>query len=83
MWCTIYESIIIGIITLVVGYIILILTKKYKDDKDNKDDKKLYHIYIAFFMTGFILHIILEIFGFNKWYCDKKDKCSNIIYHLV
>ena len=77
MWCTIYESIIIGIITLVVGYILLYLTKKYKDDK------KIYNIYIIFFMTGFILHTMFEIFGFNKWYCDKKDKCSNIIYQVV
>jgi hypothetical protein len=68
MWCTILEGTVIGLLTFIVGYIIFNITNK-------NDNKKSYNVYITFFMTGFLLHIILEIYGFNKWYCDKKDKC--------
>lgn len=81
MWCTIYESIVIGIITLVIGYIILNITKK--NEKNEKDNKKSNHVYIVFFMTGFVLHFMFEILGFNKWYCDKKERCSNVIYQVL
>lgn len=75
MWCILYESTIVGIITLIIGYIIfnLSINKKNKDKHENI--KEPYIINLSFFMTGFIAHIILELLGFNKWYCDKKDKC--------
>jgi hypothetical protein len=82
MWCTIYESIIVGIITLIIGNIIFNLSINKQQNKElDKNEIKPYGINLAFFMTGLILHIILELLGFNRWYCDKKDKCSNITYY--
>jgi hypothetical protein len=77
MWCTIYDSIIVGIITLIIGHIIfnISINKKNKDKNKHEDIKEPNIINLSFFMTGFICHIILELLGFNKWYCDKKDKC--------
>ena len=75
MWCVLYDSTIVGIITLIIGHIIfnISINKKNKDKSEHIKEPNI--INLSFFMTGFILHIILELFGFNKWYCDKKDKC--------
>jgi hypothetical protein len=62
------ESIIIGIITLTIGTIIFNLSI----NKVNKEKNKPYGLNFSFFITGVILHISLEVFGFNKWYCNKE-----------
>lgn len=67
---TIFEAIIIGIITFIIGKISFNMTL----NKNNKDEniKKPYGLDFTFFITGFLLHFIIEIIGLNKWYCDKK-----------
>lgn len=62
------ESVIVGLISWVIGTIIFNLSI----NKQNKDKEKPYGIGVAFFMTGLIIHILLEFGGFNKWYCEKK-----------
>jgi hypothetical protein len=68
MWILLSESVMIGFICFVIGTIIFNLSI----NKTNKDKPKPYGINFAFFMTGVILHILLEFVGFNKWYCGKK-----------
>jgi hypothetical protein len=68
MWSLVSESVIIGIITFIIGTIIFNLSI----NKSNKDEIKPYGINFAFFITGVILHILLEVLGFNQWYCNKK-----------
>lgn len=72
-YCTLYESIIIGFITLIIGTIIFNLTSNEKNKKNI--EKQKYLINITFFMTGFLLHFIVEIIGLNKWYCNGKCPC--------
>ena len=73
MWTILSESLIIGFITYVIGTIIFNLSiNKLNKDKPNKP----YGVDSAFFMTGVILHLLLEFGGFNKWYCDKKTMCG-------
>lgn len=66
------EATIIGLITLTLGRIIIELI--IKENKSNKI-KKPRGIYFAFFLTGFLLHFLIEYLGINCWYCDKK--CIN------
>lgn len=61
------ESIIVGFITLIIGSIIFNLSIK----RINKETIKPCGLNFAFFITGVILHISLEVTGFNRWYCDK------------
>lgn len=56
------ESLIVGFMAWVIGTIVFNLSI----NKPNKDKHKPYGIGLAFFTTGVILHIILEIGGFNK-----------------
>ena len=85
----IIDSLIIGLITSVLGSVILrvIITGFNKVEKNEsleymlKKYKKNYIIEIALFFTGISIHLLLEYFGINKWYCEKKcavDKCKII-----
>lgn len=64
----ILESLIVGIITLIIGTIIFNLTI----NKKNKSDAKPFGLNLAFFATGFLLHIISELIGFNQNLYEKK-----------
>jgi hypothetical protein len=68
------ESVVSGIVTLIIGTIIFNLTI----NKKNKDIEKPKSINIAFFMTGLVISLLLNVTGFNKWYCDKEcmQKCQ-------
>lgn len=68
---TLLEAVIIGLITFVIGKIAFNIT--INKTNDNEDNKKIpYGLDFTFFITGFLLHLFIEIIGLNKWYCDKK-----------
>jgi hypothetical protein len=75
------QSFIMGIVTYIIGTIIfnLSINRNNKNDKTNKEMPK--GIGIAFFMTGFVIHIILDTIGFNKWYCNKE--CTTRLCRLA
>jgi hypothetical protein len=60
---------IIGIITLIIGNIIFNLTINKHNKLNNENTPFGQHI--AFFATGFFLHIIVELIGFNQSLCNK------------
>lgn len=71
MECQIKNSLLVGIITSVVGTIIMIITNK---DKKINIAKHL----IIFFIVGILVHLILEYFNFNTLCYEKKcigDQC--------
>ena len=82
------ECVIIGVITLIIGNIITKLLFKFNDVNDNESlDSTLvkysnsYIFHIILFLTGVILHLLLEYIGLEKWYCEKvcmKDKCNMV-----
>ena len=69
MYKIISEATIIGIITFILGKMIidLVLDKKIKNNKKHPKG-----VHLAFFFTGFLLHFLIEYLGLNCWYCDKK-----------
>jgi len=62
MLTIIYESIVIGFITWVIGTIIFNLSI----NKMNKDKHKPYGIDLAFFTTGLFIYLLLEKRIFNN-----------------
>ena len=80
------ESIIIGLITSILGIIIINICLKFNNiEKNNKltysinKYKENYLILISLFFTGMLMHILLEYIGLEKWYCSKKcieNKCK-------
>lgn len=56
------EAIIVGIITYIISIIMFNLTI----NKKNKNTEQPFGLHIAFFATGFFLHIIIELIGLNS-----------------
>ena len=66
------EAFVVGISVVIVGTIIsLILKQIIKSDlpKECKNWNKYYVMEITLFLIGFLLHILYEVLGLNKWYC--------------
>ena len=79
----ILESIIIGVITSILGNLIFKILVKINNNEmiDEVLDKykKNYFLQIVLFFTGVFIHLLLEYVGLDKWYCEKKciaDKCK-------
>lgn len=75
------EAFLIGIMTLIIG-LILGYTNGYLMDIDLKEEleekpKKTLWITMTLFSLGFILHLMCEITGLNKMYCDYGYACVN------
>ena len=70
------EAIIVGVGTAIIGFIIstsMMFTNK------NFTLKK-YHfwwqIFLSFFLTGFLFHLICQVIGANRWYCKNGNACK-------
>jgi hypothetical protein len=81
------DSLIIGLITSVLGSVILrVMITGFNKIEHNeslelilKKYKKNYIIEIALFFTGISIHLLMEYFGINQWMCEKKctpDNCK-------
>jgi hypothetical protein len=76
------EATIVGGICWVVGSIIFNLTMNNSSNNNintcgisdyciKKEDKKF--IGTGFFVTGFVLHLLLQYIGFSKWICARHN----------
>lgn len=66
------EAFVVGLLTVAVGSLVgWGVGKMVSSDLPEvcKDWNKFYIMEITLFLTGFILHILFEIFGLNKYYC--------------
>ena len=72
------EAVVVGIITVIVGNIVgFIIGKSLSVDLPAvcKDWNKYYTMEISLFLTGFLIHLICEFSGINKWYCKNGFAC--------
>lgn len=71
------EAFVVGIMVVIMGFLgsyiaSTILPIPLKSEWFNK-----YHVMeLSLFITGFLLHIFLEIFSVNRWYCIYGSACS-------
>ena len=72
------EAVIVGIITVVVGYIVTWIVSNFnKDAKDiNKEWNKNHIMEIVLFLTGICVHLLCEVSGINSWYCENGLACQ-------
>ena len=73
------EAGVVGILTVIVGTIVgYILGNMFSNNlpKICKEWNKNHIMEICLFLTGFILHILCEFSGINKWYCKNGNACS-------
>jgi len=67
------EALVVGVGLTIVGMILHLLTK-YVMKHDMNDN---YILAIHFFIAGFIVHLLCEYSGVNKWYCSNGNACSS------
>ena len=74
------EAVIVGIITVVVGYIVTWIVSNFnKDAKDiNKEWNKNHIMELVLFLTGICIHLLCEVSGINSWYCENGLACQVI-----
>ena len=72
------EAVIVGIITVVVGYIVTWIVSNFnKDAKDiNKEWNKNHIMELVLFLTGICIHLLCEVSGINSWYCENGLACQ-------
>tara|TARA_B100001559_G_C16054624_1_gene418581 strand:+ start:237 stop:476 length:240 start_codon:yes stop_codon:yes gene_type:complete len=73
------ESLVVGVMTVIVGSIVgYLLAKIVSVDlpKICKEWNKFHVMEISLFLTGVIIHLLCEVSGINKWYCKNGAACS-------
>lgn len=67
------EGIVVGIGVILVGTLISYLIAKMR----NKNTRFLKNpwMLVGLFLTGFVLHVGLDVAGLNKWYCKNCAGC--------
>jgi hypothetical protein len=70
------EALVIGGITAVVGFVIsTLLMYASAPDFSLRRYKFWPYVVIAFFLTGFLMHVGFELIQINKWYCKQGYAC--------
>jgi|TARA_Y100000816_G_C25740999_1_gene389923 hypothetical protein len=75
------ESLFTGLATLVIGKIALDLfdcknpfsfSKKIGNNLTKEKKLERYKLCLAFFVSGFLIHMIIELIGLNCYFCGKQ-----------
>ena len=67
------EAVAVGILVVIIGTVV---TKVFFNNGSSKDWNKNHVMEISLFFTGFIIHILCEVIGINKWYCKNGNACN-------
>ena len=73
------EAIVVGIGTVIVGFIVSKIVSYFASKKlpDVCKEWNKHHVMeICLFLTGFSLHLLCEAIGLNKWYCKNSYACK-------
>lgn len=76
----IIEGCVVGIVLVIIG---IIVTNLFKFIHNNnlpdvcKNWNKNYIMEINLFLIGYIAHMVFELTGVNKWYCNNGYACRS------
>lgn len=70
------EALLVGLVTALFGIVISTLFMLPSKNFTFKKYTFWPQVMLSFFMTGFLLHIIFEKTGANKWYCKHGNACK-------
>ena len=75
------EATVVGILVVVIGAIVGFgIGALFSSNlpKICKEWNKNHVMEISLFLTGFLVHLICEAIGINKWYCSSGNACLKI-----
>ena len=73
------EAFAVGIATVIIGSFVGFLIGRSSSvdlPKLCKEWNKNHIMEISLFLTGFILHLLCEYSGINRWYCKNGNACK-------
>lgn len=71
----IVEALVVGLVTAIVGFLIATGLMFFNENFSLKNYHFWFRVMLGYFLTGFILHLLFEAFGTNKWYCKNGYAC--------
>jgi hypothetical protein len=66
------EALVVGVVLVVLGMILHLISMKFMKHDMNDNLTLAVH----FFVIGFIFHLLCEVTNVNKWYCKHGQACS-------
>ena len=71
----IVEGFAVGISVLLLGLVVRYIIAKFENTSTNFISKNR-GMWLSLFLTGFILHVGLDLIGLNSWYCKNCAGCK-------
>jgi len=71
----IIEGFAVGISVLLLGLVVRFIIAKFENVSTNFIFKNR-GMWLSLFLTGFILHVGLDLIGLNSWYCKNCAGCK-------
>jgi len=71
----IVEGFAVGISVLLLGLVVRYIIAKFENTSTNFIFKNR-GMWLSLFLTGFILHVGLDLIGLNSWYCKNCAGCK-------
>jgi|TARA_B110000977_G_scaffold154000_1_gene195662 hypothetical protein len=71
----IVEGFAVGISVLLLGLVVRYIIAKFENVSTNFIFKNR-GMWLSLFLTGFILHVGLDLIGLNSWYCKNCAGCK-------
>ena len=72
----IVEALIVGGVVGVFGFILSTCLMFINKDFSLKKYNFWMWVLFSYFITGFLLHLLAELTGVNKWYCKNGNACK-------
>ena len=75
------EAFVVGVMTVCIGSLVgFVIGKAFSNNlpKICKEWNKNHIMEICLFLTGFLIHLLCEFSGINKWYCQNGNACKKI-----
>ncbi len=70
-----FDALCVGIVTAIIGLLVSYCIMYMIDANSVKNFDHWWSICASFFITGFLIEILGDITGINKWYCTHSH-CS-------
>jgi hypothetical protein len=71
------EVLSVGVLTAIIGFICsTALMYAFTDNFSFEKYHFWWQVLLSYFLTGCLIHIICQVSGINKWYCENGVACA-------